>query len=82
MLLDLASLTVHACCLQTVGIGSYASVHRALERCTGRAVAIKVIKKEVMTADARKQILDEAVSDAYAVFLNPALFYLNRLHAS
>ena len=44
-----------------VGAGSYSSVHRAFEKRTGRPVAIKVIKKEILTPDVEAQIINEAV---------------------
>ena len=50
--------------LEVVGAGSYSTVHRAQERATGRPVAIKVIKKEILSPDVETQILNEAVSMA------------------
>jgi hypothetical protein len=37
------------------------SVGRAFEKRTGRPVAIKVIKKEILTPDVEAQIINEAV---------------------
>ena len=48
--------------VEVVGAGSYSSVHRAFEKRTGRPVAIKVIKKEILTPDVEAQIINEAVS--------------------
>lgn len=47
--------------LEVVGAGSYSTVHRAIEKSTGRPVAIKVIKKEILSPDVEAQILNEAV---------------------
>lgn len=47
--------------LEVVGAGSYSTVHRAVEKATGRPVAIKVIKKEILSPDVEAQILNEAV---------------------
>jgi serine/threonine protein kinase len=50
--------------VEVVGAGSYSSVHRAFEKRTGRPVAIKVIKKEILSPDVEAQIINEAVRHA------------------
>ncbi len=47
--------------IEVVGAGSYSTVHRAIEKSTGRPVAVKVIKKEILSPDVESQILNEAV---------------------
>ncbi len=47
--------------LEVVGAGSYSTVHRAIEKATGRPVAIKVIKKEILSSQVEAQIRNEAV---------------------
>ena len=47
--------------LEVVGAGSYSTVHRAIEKATGRPVAIKVIKKEILSSSVEAQIRNEAV---------------------
>lgn len=46
--------------LEVVGAGSYSTVHRAIEKSTRRPVAIKVIKKEILSTSVEAQIKNEA----------------------
>jgi len=46
--------------VEVVGAGSYSTVHRAVEKATGRPVAIKVIKKEILSSSVEAQIRNEA----------------------
>jgi hypothetical protein len=52
--------------IEVVGAGSYSTVHRAIERATSRPVAIKIIKKEILSTQVETQIRNEAVCHVYA----------------
>lgn len=46
--------------IEAVGSGSYSTVHRVQDKATGRPLAIKCIRKELLNSDVRRQIEAEA----------------------